>query len=253
VEYSLRTGDLELDFFGFNRGAIEGILAHQKVRNTRPEEYQAEVSVSLEKETTSYVVIVNGRIDGIYFQRGKVMVDEIKSTARNLESIQKEDYPLHWAQAKVYAYLFSRQNDLKSIDIQLTYVQIETTLTKEFRKSFKFIELENFFEKLLNTYLNWAEKLDKWTEERTKSIHGLEFPYKNFRLGQEKMMAEITKAIQDRATFLLDEHEREDLVSCQQALREDWIRCCRFVPFDTFLLIREEYDRNHPCHSHPGT
>ena len=195
VEYSLRSGDLELEFFGFNR-AMEGILAHQKIRNTRPREYQAEVSVSLEKEVANYNVLINGRIDGIYRYQDKVIIDEIKSTSQKLVSIQEDDHPLHWAQAKVYAYIFSKQNNLKTIDVQLTYFQIDTSQTKEFLKTFTSSQLEEFFDELLCIYLEWAEILNSWSQQRNESIQQLEFPYKNYRSGQQKMINDITSIIE---------------------------------------------------------
>jgi DNA excision repair protein ERCC-2 len=204
VEYSLRSGDLELDSFGFSKGAIEGILAHQKIRSTRPKEYQAEVSISLEKETTNYNVTVNGRIDGIYQYKDKVIIDEIKSTSQNLESIQPSDYPLHWAQAKVYAYIFSRQNNLKSINVQLTYFHIDTSQVREFLKSYTLSELEEFFDGLLYIYLEWVKILDKWSQQRDHSIQHLEFPYKDFRLGQRKMIDNITHTIEENSQLIME-------------------------------------------------
>ena len=101
VEYTLRSGDLVIDF-SISSGirAVDGIRAHQKIQNSRPEEYRAEVTVSHQVETKDFTATIAGRIDGIYHYPDRVIVDEIKSTTRNLDSIEKEQNPIQGARRK---------------------------------------------------------------------------------------------------------------------------------------------------------
>ena len=50
VEHVLRSGDLEMGFFGTGR-AVAGIRAHQKVQQSRQEAYQKEVPICYTVET----------------------------------------------------------------------------------------------------------------------------------------------------------------------------------------------------------
>ena len=59
---------------------LEGIRAHQKIQGQRPEGYRAEVPVSIEVETADLILVVSGRIDGVFETEGATIIEEIKST-----------------------------------------------------------------------------------------------------------------------------------------------------------------------------
>lgn len=65
--------------------------------------------------------------------------------------------PLHWAQAKCYGYIYSMQNELDNIDIQITYYNIDTKSTRILRQSYTLKELEEFFFWLIDEYKSWAQ------------------------------------------------------------------------------------------------
>ena len=155
VEYTLRSGDLVLDFSftGGQARAVDGIRAHQEIQAARPKEYQPEVTISHQVETDDMTVTISGRIDGVYryTDPDRAIIDEIKTTTRDPDSFE-EEHPVHWGQAKVYAYLYALREKLKTIDVQLTYFQmgvdseagadvdidVNKGKTREFRKSFTF-------------------------------------------------------------------------------------------------------------------
>jgi DNA excision repair protein ERCC-2 len=198
VEYTMRTGDLMVDFTfsGGTDRALEGIRLHQKVQNSRPEEYTPEVTVSHEQETPEFIVKIRGRVDGIFQYLDHVIIDEIKSTTRNPDSFEAFENPVHWGQVKVYAYIHALQNELPSIDAQLTYINTETGKKREYLKTFSFEDLETFFNDLLTGYLQWASILKKWRIHRDDSIKHLEFPFDNYRPGQRHMALEVYRAIE---------------------------------------------------------
>ena len=202
VEYSFRAGDLSFD--GFSQiNPREAIFAHQKVQKSRPEEYTGEVSVSREFETDKYILEVNGRMDGIFRYPDSVIIEEIKTTTRNLEYYDKKENPVHWAQLKVYCYICLLQENLDKISAQLTYYQLETGGLKELREIYNRHELETFFYELSSRYLKRIESLDKWWSTRDSSIKKLEFPFENYRPGQREMAVEVYSAIvQEREIFV---------------------------------------------------
>ena len=111
VDVVLRAGDLDMRFAVSGR-PLEGIRVHQKIQRQRPDEYRAEVPVSMEVETADMVLVVAGRIDGVLETERGVIVEEIKSTTTDLKVIEKAQNPCHWGQAKVYAYLLAREQHL---------------------------------------------------------------------------------------------------------------------------------------------
>ena len=85
-----------------------------------------------------------------------LMIDEIKSTSQPLDYLEPDGYPVHWAQAKMYAYMYLIDNDLKEMDVQLTYVQVETEEKRYLKKTFSLSELELFVFDVMKGYAPYA-------------------------------------------------------------------------------------------------
>ena len=75
--------------------------------------------------------------------KSMVTVDEIKSTAGELAAIPAHSYPVHWAQAKVYAYIIAKEQGLSRIQVQLTYVQTASGEQTRFQEEISLAELES--------------------------------------------------------------------------------------------------------------
>ena len=118
VEFVLRTGDLGGDggFVGPTR-ALEGTLGHQRVQRSRPAGYRAELPIRHRIETEEFVLCISGRIDGVLQADGTAWLEEIKTRSGPGDASGE---PLHWAQARIYAFVFAEEHGLETIDVQLT-------------------------------------------------------------------------------------------------------------------------------------
>lgn len=197
VEFVLRSGDIDNSFMSMAR-AVEGTRAHQKLQKSYGHEYKAEVSLKHVVEYEQFTILLEGRADGIITYDGKTIIDEIKSTSKELESIEANYNPLHWAQAKIYAYIYGVQNKLDNINIQLTYVNIETEECKKFLKEFTNTEIEEFFYNIINMYIEWSNLTFDWSNIRDSTIKKLDFPFKEYRKGQRELAVAIYTTIEER-------------------------------------------------------
>mgnify|MGYP000881324754 FL=1 len=186
VEFVLRSGDIDNSFMSMNR-AVEGTLAHQKVQASYGHEYKAEVYLKHDIEYGKYTILIEGRADGIFTSEDEIIIDEIKSTTKDLEYIEEDYNPLHWAQAKIYGYIYATQNNLEKLKIQLTYFHIESEETKKFLVTFTKDELDEFFFKIIDMYIEWANLTFDWGEIRDKTIKELKFPFARYRRGQREL------------------------------------------------------------------
>jgi DNA excision repair protein ERCC-2 len=202
VDFTLRSGDLETSF-ALSANPVEAIYAHQRIQKSRGENYTREVSVSHRVETEQFLLDIVGRIDGLYLHPDRVIVDEIKTTTRDLDAVAREDNPLHWGQAQCYASIYAFQNNLNEIEVQLTYYHLETGDIREIRRSFSREELDGFFQSLVDRYLAWAAAVAAWSRERDESISALEFPFASFRSGQRAMAAAVYTAVRNREQILI--------------------------------------------------
>lgn len=202
VEYSYRSGDLSFDTFS-QINPREAIFAHQKVQKSRPAEYTGEVSIAREFETETHILEVNGRMDGIFRYPDSIIIEEIKTTTRNLEYYDESMNPVHWAQLKVYCFICMLQEDLDIISGQLAYYHLDTGELKEIRETYYRAELEAFFDELSSRYLKRIKGLEKWWSTRDSTIKELEFPFKDYRPGQREMAVEVYSAILQEREILI--------------------------------------------------
>lgn len=197
VEFVLRSGDIDNSFMSMSR-AVEGTRAHQRVQKSYGPEYKAEVSLKHIVEYEQFTILLEGRADGIISYDGKTIIDEIKSTTKDLETIEEDYNPLHWAQAKIYGYIYGVQNKIDDINIQLTYVSIETEECKIFIKEFTNSEIEDFFYYIINKYIELANMTFYWAGVRDETIKNLQFPFNEYRKGQRELAVAAYTTISER-------------------------------------------------------
>lgn len=189
VEFSLKKGDIDARFTGSAR-AIDGIKAHQKLQGDNEliyEVYEKEVYLTYDFETVKSILKIEGRADGIIIEKDRIIVEEIKSTYKKFSYIDDLN-ELHWAQAKIYAFIYAKQNKTEEIYIRLSYVQLETNEVKSFEKKFEIEELEQFTLDIITEYENFHIFLYKEKYERDDSIKKIGFPFQQYRQGQRKLV-----------------------------------------------------------------
>lgn len=194
VEFLLRTGSIDSRFTGFDR-ALEGARIHRKLQKAAGEGYQAEVFLSAERQADGITFTLEGRADGTFTDKNDITtIDEIKTTAVPFEEITEDMNPCHWAQAMVYGAIYSVQQNLPELNIQLTYYQIDTEQVIRFTRHFSAQELEQFLHKLLCQYAPWAQRQLDWQAKRTTSLTALQFPFAQYRPGQRALAGEVYRA-----------------------------------------------------------
>ena len=118
VEFLLRTGSITTgSALSANPEAmLEGGRLHRKIQRTQKATYQSEVPLKMEWQEEGYILVLEGRADGIDRMNlegeNVVYVDELKCVYRNIEEIEEADF-LHLAQAKCYAYMYGHKHDLE--------------------------------------------------------------------------------------------------------------------------------------------
>ena len=194
VEYVYQSGSIDSRFLSSST-LVDGTRIHQKIQKNYQDGDQKEVYLRTEIPYQDLAFIIDGRCDGLLFQKDEVIIDEIKSFSQPLDGLTKEGYPVHWAQAKMYAYIYAKDNELAEITVQLTYVHVETEAKQYFQKKFSYSELEHFATEMVEGYAPYAMLLQKHRLKRNDHIKTLEFPFKSYRAGQRKLAGAVYKTI----------------------------------------------------------
>ena len=194
VEFLLRTGSIDSRFTGFDR-ANEGARIHRRLQKAAGEGYAAEVFLTAERTMEGIGFTIEGRADGIFTDEdGTVVIDEIKTTAVPTDAITEDMNPCHWAQGMVYGAICAEQRELETLDVRLTYYQIDTDEIIRYTRHFSAAELDAFLNDLLRQYLPWARRQLDWVEARNRSLGALQFPFPAYRPGQRALAGEVYRA-----------------------------------------------------------
>lgn len=200
IEYVLKNGSLDDRFVSRGR-AIEGTIAHgivQKDNEAIYEDYKKEVALKHKFIINDINLEVDGRADGIIKENKKVIIEEIKSTYKDLSYIDEDYNILHWAQGKFYGYIYCLDNSLQTIDVRLSYFNINTSEVRSFDKTYDFSELEEFVYSLVNKYLEVITAKENFNKIKYKSISCLKFPFKSYRKGQRELAVNCFSSIKQQ-------------------------------------------------------
>lgn len=202
VEFILRSGDIDNRISAAARADAmqEGSRIHRKIQKHMGAFYQAEVPLKTEVDTGEYVLLVEGRADGI-IQGERVVVDEIKGVYRNLARLS-EPVAVHRAQAMCYAYMYASGQGLSQIGVQMTYCNLDTEEIKRFLEEFDFSDLKEWFDGLLARYRKWADFQFAWKHKMTASAAKLTFPYA-YREGQKELAQDVYRTILRRKNLFI--------------------------------------------------
>ncbi len=194
VEFILRSGDLDNRRGTKDTEAMQiGSKLHRKIQRSRGGNYEAEVVLRRVSEFDDVDIVVEGRADGIFSEDDRVCIEEIKGTYQRIEEMA-EPVMVHEAQAKCYAFIHGELKALESIDIQMTYIHMETEKIRLFENTYELSALRTWFEGVMEQYHKWISFDLKWKESRNASTNGLEFPFE-YREGQKKMVGSVYHTI----------------------------------------------------------
>ncbi|WP_144376696.1 helicase C-terminal domain-containing protein [Paenibacillus sp. FSL A5-0031] len=196
VEYVFLSGSIDVRLNAIDT-MHEGTKAHQRVQLTYGEQDQKEVYVRADIQLDDLLFVVDGRCDGLLGTDPILTVDEIKSTGGDLDRIAEDGYPVHWAQALFYAYMYAKEHEQSAMRVQLTYVQTKTEEERRFMREVSFVELKQYVYEITARYAPYVQQLRKHEQLRNESIKGLAFPFETYRAGQRKLAGAVYKSIEE--------------------------------------------------------
>ncbi len=186
-EFTAKCGDLDLRFTPAPTAA-QGIAGHTQVTSRRGANYQTEVSLS-----GSYKgLVVRGRADG--YDPARQQLEEIKTYRGDLSRQPDNHRQLHWAQAKIYAWLLCQQLALPALTVALVYFDIGSGRETLISEHFSAPSLEAFFELHCQRFLAFAEQESAHRLQRDQALTALRFPHGEFRASQRELAEAVYKA-----------------------------------------------------------
>ena len=191
-----QSGNLTNEFFS-NSDSLRGQRAHDYLQGKYNEKSKSEVYVKKELSYLGDSYILHGFIDGVLNEDDEIIIEEIKSTTRDLDEIDGEYHKEHLAQLKLYCYIYALDNNMDMIHSRLTYISVVDYETKSFDAIFSLDELEEFTFDVLEKYISFLKLIEESDKFKEKTIKEIEFPFKEKREGQRDLMKACYQALKN--------------------------------------------------------
>lgn len=193
VDAILRQGSIDMRVFN-SETMQEGTRMHAMIQSSHANPYyNSEYFLAETYESEDFIINISGRADGLIKEpTGKVTVDEIKTTVSDLEKFKEENFAWHQGQAKMYAWMYLKnENQLdKTITVRVSYYrQHHSKENLIIDEDFTFEQLDKFVTELIEEFIERLREVAKHNADRNNSLKYLEFPYSSFRSGQQDLMA----------------------------------------------------------------
>ena len=179
-EFTAKAGDLDLRFTP-SPSAQEGVAGHQAVAARRGPGWRTEVPLA----GTHRHLAVRGRADGVDLERRRV--EEVKTFKGDLDRVPANHRALHWAQAKVYAWLLCREHGFDELTVALVYFDVGRQRETVLEARCGAPELRASFEAACERFLEWADRELAHRAARDRALAALAFPHAAFRPGQRAL------------------------------------------------------------------
>ena len=202
AEFSLERGDLVQDSRAVER-MREGVAGHLAVQGALEKDWRCEEPVAREEVIGGISLTVQGRADAVKRLPGLICVEEIKTTRLPAGSIGADDYPVHWAQAQIYAYILCMNEGVDAAEVSLLYYNMNGARAR-FVRRYGAAALREIFLSLAVPYAAWLEALDARAEAGVEAIRQMRFPYPDYRDGQRQLAANVFIALKNGKRLLAE-------------------------------------------------
>lgn len=189
-----QSGDLTTEFFS-NADTIRGQKAHDFLQSKYNEFSSKEVYIKKELTYLNEFILLHGFIDGVLNIDSEIIIEEIKSTTKELDEITAEYHKEHLAQLKIYGYLYALEHQMDCVHLRLTYVSVVDYEVKSLDWVVKTEDLEEFTFSVLEQYLSFLNILEESEKQKEKTIKEITFPFSQQREGQRDLMKATFQAL----------------------------------------------------------
>lgn len=196
-----------LDSRVFNQSSMqEGTRLHALYQSSQTDGYISEYPLSYTFQQEDYIYHVTGRADGVLISsEGDITVEEIKTTVADLDEFILDHGQWHLSQAMFYAYILSKEKNVKSVSVLMTYIKQQNSAErKQVRNLYTAEELEQFVTDSILRYTRYQKKVQHFKQERNESIKDLPFPFPTYRQGQKDMISFVSHAAEFDETVYVE-------------------------------------------------
>ncbi|MBO4884849.1 MAG: ATP-dependent DNA helicase [Clostridia bacterium] len=200
AEFYFEGGDL-VSGRGMIQRMLEGTRAHRLAQGGYEPGWQSEAALRMELERRGVKLLLHGRADGLLAAGDDSVIEEIKSMLEDTAGMEGGEYPVHWAQAELYAAMLAARDGLNRVRVRLRYISLaggEALFTRDYSREKLYEKLDEY----LSPMLDWLARVRAWQDVSRPTMRALSFPYGVYRPGQREMAANVYVALRDGKNLL---------------------------------------------------
>ncbi|MBR2860688.1 MAG: DEAD/DEAH box helicase family protein [Clostridia bacterium] len=186
---------------------FQGTSAHKKLQNVYSENesitYKREVPLETVFQYENFSLKIQGRADGIIFDKEKYSIHEIKSTYTSASAIEKPLKASHKAQMMIYAYILAEAHSLSRINGRLSYFCLSDDTIIDLDYSFEFESLKAVVKQMADSYASLLTMRLSYRQALVTTASALAFPFESFRQGQREGAKQIFTALKQNKNLFL--------------------------------------------------
>lgn len=179
--------------------------SHQAERSDALVSYRKEVHVKHAMRVDDYTAIIQGRIDGVYERRGKLVVEEVKSvisTQDIIERVKAGDFEASVLQLQLYVFLLTMDTG-KDTEGYLVFVSLETDAPERIQADCDPEQVQYFIVGKIRGLLAEHRKVKRKQAQQKRTAEAIVFPFPETRRYQDEMIEAVQQALEGRKNLLI--------------------------------------------------
>ncbi len=200
AEFATERGDLFAAMRSIDQ-MQDGMAGHKLWQARYTGGFEKEVGLNITRAFDDVELTVYGRADGLNRTSVPPVVEEIKTTRLDPNTIGEHEHPAHWAQAEIYAYILCAKEGFSEVEVRLTYMHLSGD-AKTHTRLMAADALEEAFDGYAAPYAKWLSGLDRWKETCLPTARALAFPYDGYRDGQREMAGAAYRAFRSKTNVM---------------------------------------------------
>lgn len=187
VDFSAKSGSLKRNFTP-GPTSEEGIEGHRRLASLRNKNYQTELAL----HAKCLGIEIRGRRDG--YCPEKDCLEEIKTFYGEVERIPENQQALHWAQLKIYGWMWCLEMGVDDAHLALVYFNLQDEKEYRFEEHYSAKDLATYAKTLVRKYCQWQTLVEVRRERLVDWSNKLTFPFAEMYPPQRYFAETVYKA-----------------------------------------------------------
>ena len=140
-------------------------------------------------------------MDGLLTSDSEVILEEIKTVQGRWDGLAD---PLHWAQAKIYGFIYAQEHGISELTLRLTYLELDTGKVTEFTAHLGFADCASSSTRRRRFTWSGSSSINPGERNATLRSAPSSSHFSEYRPGQRQLAVAVYRAISRGGRLFLE-------------------------------------------------